>query len=51
MLARGDVEVDEDGKVIGAKAAVEKLAKDRPGLVTATRGGGLPREIARDGGP
>jgi hypothetical protein len=46
MLPRGEVELDEDGKVIGAKAAVEKLAKDRPGLVTASRGGGTP---PRDG--
>jgi hypothetical protein len=46
MIPKGDVDVDEDGKVVGARAAVEKLAKDRPGLVTATRGGGTP---PRDG--
>jgi hypothetical protein len=34
--------------VIGAKAAVEKLAKDRPGLVTPRAAAVRPREMVKE---
>jgi hypothetical protein len=43
MIDRDMVEIDPDtGKVKGAKEAVEKLFKERPGLGGAKRGGGTP---------
>jgi chromosome segregation ATPase len=49
LIERGRVEIDEDsGKVVGVKEALERLVKERPGLVEASpRGGTPPREGPR----
>ena len=47
LIDRNRVEIDEDGKVVGVKDAVERLAKDKPLLLNAPRAGGSPQSIAR----
>ena len=43
LVDRRNISIDEDtGRVVGAKEAVERLAKDRPALLTTKRGGGTP---------
>jgi hypothetical protein len=40
------IEVEpETGRILGVKEAVERLAKDRPGLLAAPRGGGSPAAV------
>jgi vacuolar-type H+-ATPase subunit I/STV1 len=46
LIDRARVEIDEDsGKVAGAKDAVARLAKDRPGLLRAQAGAGSPQAM------
>jgi chromosome segregation ATPase len=49
LIDREMIEVDgETSKITGVKQAVEKLAKERPGILSAQRGGGTPpRETPR----
>jgi hypothetical protein len=42
LIDRETIEVDEDGKILGVKEAVKKLATERPGLLTTPSGGGSP---------
>lgn len=43
LVDRRNISIDEDtGRVVGAKEAVDRLAKERPALLTAKRGGGTP---------
>lgn len=51
LIDRDAIEVDEHGKVLGVRDAVNKLAKDKPGLLSAPGRGGTPvRDAPRRGG-
>ena len=47
------IKVGPSGEITGAREAVERLARDRPALISAPHGGGSPaaRDSRRDGRP
>jgi hypothetical protein len=45
LIDRDRITIDDDGRPAGIKEAVDRLAKDRPGLLGASRGGGSPQAM------